>query len=466
MSDPHEFPPPEDGDKTVLMPSPGGRTRGGAAARPVPPIFPEDSPSAQPADDRSATKGLIGAGSNPFLRAATGLLALISHMRTARGHHDVPLLRRRMITAMRRLESDLRQDGLGQEDIRKAQYAVCALSDETVLSTPWGFQSQWNTEPLQITLFGKGFSGEFFYDILREALRYPSGTIDLLELYYVCLSLGYKGRYGRERADAQALDDLKVEVYRTIIRERGEPINDLSPRWRGATDRRPVIARYVAWWTVPIVVVALLIGAYSWLSFDLNRDSDRVFTRLSKLSVPTPLPSPEPLPEPQSRQPPQELVTTWVDGIRLTLRPEIDRELLAVEEFAGTGRIVLFNRGLFPSGQAEVGDAFKPVIEKIGQVLAQNDPPGPYVVSGHTDNVPIRTLRFPSNYHLSEARAQAVAKILAQHLPDPTRLRPEGRADKEPIASNRSPEGQALNRRVQIEVPLPVTGRGAGITTQ
>lgn len=452
------------------MPTPGGRTRGGAAAGPEPARH--DAGPRPPRPDMLAGEhgfslsGLPGAGSNPYLRWGTPLLALASHMRTARGHQDVVTLRRRVMAAIRQFDADLRQAGVAPEDIRKAQYGLCALIDETVLSTPWGFQSEWSTEPLQITLFGKGIGGEFFYEILRDALRYPSGNINLLELYYVCLSLGYKGRYGRERDGGRALENIKLEVYRVILRERGEPTNDLSPRWRGATDRRPMISRYVAWWAVPIVVIALVTAAYAGLSFDLNDESDQVFARISELPTPTPVPPPVVEPVEQPEVPPPSPPPTWVDHARETLRPEIEQELLAVKESDGTGRIVLYNRGLFPSGRADVGDTFKPVIEKIGRVLAQDTPPGPYIVSGHTDNVPIRTLRFPSNYHLSKARAEAVATLLAQYLPDPSLLRPEGRADREPIASNATAEGKALNRRVEIEVPIPVDQAGTGITTE
>ena len=72
------------------------------------------------------------------------------------------------------------------------------------------------------------------------------------------------------------------------------------------------------------------------------------------------------------------------------------------------------------------------------------------IIVGHSDNVPIKSSRFPSNMHLSLARAESVMRTLAARLDDPSRLRAEGRAEQHPIASNDTREGRAKNRRIEI----------------
>ena len=81
---------------------------------------------------------------------------------------------------------------------------------------------------------------------------------------------------------------------------------------------------------------------------------------------------------------------------------------------------------------------------------ALNQVPGIVVVSGHTDDRPIRTLRYPSNYQLSLQRAQSVLDIIASKINDKGRLRVEGMADSQPIAANDTPDNRARNRRVEI----------------
>jgi len=104
--------------------------------------------------------------------------------------------------------------------------------------------------------------------------------------------------------------------------------------------------------------------------------------------------------------------------------------------------------GLFDSGKAEVKPAFYGLLQQIGNEL--NKVQGQVMVTGHTDNVPIRTLQFPSNWHLSKARADSVVKILATTSATPGRFISEGRADNEPVAPNDTPQNRALNRRVDI----------------
>jgi type VI secretion system protein ImpK len=72
------------------------------------------------------------------------------------------------------------------------------------------------------------------------------------------------------------------------------------------------------------------------------------------------------------------------------------------------------------------------------------------IVAGHSDNVPIKTARFPSNTHLSLARAESVMRQFATSVEDPSRLSAEGRAEKEPIAPNDTAEGRARNRRIEV----------------
>jgi type VI secretion system protein ImpK len=108
---------------------------------------------------------------------------------------------------------------------------------------------------------------------------------------------------------------------------------------------------------------------------------------------------------------------------------------------------------LFESGRAEIAPSEKPLVESVARALQQLT--GRVLVTGHTDNVPIRTLRFPSNWQLSKSRAEAVRALLAQTVA-PERLTAEGRADTQPLVPNDTPEHRARNRRVEITLePAP-----------
>lgn len=92
------------------------------------------------------------------------------------------------------------------------------------------------------------------------------------------------------------------------------------------------------------------------------------------------------------------------------------------------------------------------MFERIGAVL--RNVPGSVQVIAYTDNQPIRTVQFPSNFQLSAARAQAARAAIARTIGDAGRLRAEGRADADPIASNATADGREQNRRIEIVLHL------------
>lgn len=129
------------------------------------------------------------------------------------------------------------------------------------------------------------------------------------------------------------------------------------------------------------------------------------------------------------------------DG-RVQLAEDEHRIVIRIEE-----------RGSFPSGSADVTWEFEGLLLDMAEVFA--DIPGKLTIEGHTDNVPIRSDRFKSNWDLSAVRASSVANVLLESgAVEPQRLVVKGLADTRPRASNDSTETRALNRRVEIIIDL------------
>ncbi|MGF1525996.1 MAG: type VI secretion system protein TssL, long form [Candidatus Competibacterales bacterium] len=136
------------------------------------------------------------------------------------------------------------------------------------------------------------------------------------------------------------------------------------------------------------------------------------------------------------------------------LRREIDQGLVEVDIVEERLIVRFQGDGLFASGSAQVKEAIVPVLQRV--VRSLEDYPGGILGTGLTDNIPIRTLRFPSNWHLSQARAEAVRAILTGVMVDPERVIAEGKSDAEPLVANDTPANRALNRRVDISLLSPV----------
>ena len=133
------------------------------------------------------------------------------------------------------------------------------------------------------------------------------------------------------------------------------------------------------------------------------------------------------------------------------LADAIQQGLIEVDAYKDRVLIRIRERGSFGSGRAELRDEFKPVLQIVAEVLNQRD--GHFVISGHTDDIPIETRQFRSNWDLSSSRAASVVHFFIQEGDvDPERLEIRAMADNEPLVPNDSWENRATNRRVEISV--------------
>jgi type VI secretion system protein ImpK len=212
------------------------------------------------------------------------------------------------------------------------------------------------------------------------------------------------------------------------------------------------VAALIPVWVIASATAALLVLMFVGFSWWLNSKSDDLYAAFAGLpptgaiviehETPPPPPPPEPAPEQVAETP------TQVERVRGFLEPEIEEGLVTVLEDNQTITVRLRARGMFGSGSATVSDRFSEVIRRVGEAL--NEEPGKVIIEGHTDSIPIRTVRFPSNFDLSLARAEAVRDQIAPLLDDPGRLSVEGKAATEPIADNDTAEGREANRRTDI----------------
>jgi len=137
------------------------------------------------------------------------------------------------------------------------------------------------------------------------------------------------------------------------------------------------------------------------------------------------------------------------EALRKALDEEIEQGLIDME--VTDQRIILMVRekGSFPSGSADIIEPFKNIVSKISEVFSEFD--GIIIVSGHTDNIPIKTYRFRSNWELSSSRAVSVIhELVKDRVLKSKRFEVAAYADTQPIDSNATAKGRAKNRRVEI----------------
>ncbi|MBL8225748.1 MAG: flagellar motor protein MotD [Chromatiales bacterium] len=128
----------------------------------------------------------------------------------------------------------------------------------------------------------------------------------------------------------------------------------------------------------------------------------------------------------------------------------IDRELIRVQRTDSWIEVEINTDILFPSGSAAIDPAAVSILERVATILATR--PWPVRVEGHTDDRPISTLQFPSNWELSAARAARIVRLLQERGISPARLTVAGFAEQQPVAGNDTPEGRNRNRRVVMVI--------------
>jgi type VI secretion system protein ImpK len=416
---------PEDSpesEKTIIRPRPGVRAGAalGLAARPA-------AVSNEPLDE-----ALLSFGHNPILSAAHPLLVIASEIRNLPSHPNPEMLRAQLTEAVKRFERDCETRGVTRENAVAARYVLCTAVDECAGSTPWGGGGLWARDTLLIRFHNETWGGEKVFQLLGKLAESPSANRDLLELIYVCISLGFEGRFRIADNGKQQLELTRERLYQLITQHSPERSKAFSLKWEPAQVEKQSWMSATPFWAFCAVIGLLGVSIYGLYSYWLANRSDPAFAAIQSIRLK------------QAQAAPVAAAKPRLAGF---LEAEIAANLVSVRDEASRSIVTLKGDNFFAPGSAAISSAALSTLEKIANALQKN--PGAVLIQGHSDNVPIRSVRFPSNWELSKERALSVQSLLGK-IVEPQRLRSEGVADSEPVSPNDTPANRAKNRRVEI----------------
>jgi type VI secretion system protein ImpK len=438
-----------ESDRTIIKPSgnrakaPSGGTippagGGGAAAAAGSPAVELGLPP--PA-------ALLGQASvNPLVQAAAALLAAAPRLRAMPRHPNPQALRASLTESIKQFEQVARAQNLPNEQVVAARYVLCTLLDEAASSTPWGGAGAWGAQSLLVQFHNEGWGGEKVFQLLTRLAENPAQHRNLLELIYMALSLGFEGRYKVLDNGRAQLDSLRERLALMLRQLAGPAEKTLSTQWQGVQEAPKRLRDGIAPWVVAVAAALLLLLVFVGLRLSLSAQTDAAFSALAGLdakAAATPAPVAVPVLVPVAATPTPRLAQL--------LQADIEAGTVQVKDFADRSIVTVLGDTLFDSGSADVAGRALPLFTHIAAAL--NQVPGRVLITGHSDNQPIRSLRFQSNWHLSVARAQSVRDLLAATV-TAARFSAEGRAEAEPVADNSTAEGRARNRRVEITLTV------------
>lgn len=308
MSTDDPFYNPDDSDKTVIRPMPGGGARPAPGAAPAPapgavqqpsPVAPAQNfqqpaaapqqpaaPQAAPVAASSAPIGPTRTGSNIITDAAAQLLALVGRLKNTAQHADVAGLHRQVVQAIQTFENNAREAGASPEALLISRYGLCAAIDETVLNTPWGSTSVWSSHSMLITFHQEAAGGEKFFQVLDHLRQEPAKNIDLIELYAIILSLGLQGKYRMIQNGHSMLDGLRDELFNIVRQQRGEYERELSPNWHGLQAKANTLAQQVPLWVIAALTGIILLCVYLGFNFMLVNNAKPALDTFQTISQP------------------------------------------------------------------------------------------------------------------------------------------------------------------------------------
>nr|WP_310143710.1 type VI secretion system protein TssL, long form [Burkholderia ambifaria] len=378
----------------------------------------------------------VQSAQNRLLEAASALLRAQADMPEHLEPEQILALHMLLDQEVRVFEKLCEQANIRRDHMIGASYCLCTALDEAATQTAWGKKGssaiEWIQGGLATTFHGDLKGGDKIYLLIGRLLEDPHEHRDLLEVIYRILSLGFEGRYRGVTDGKRKHDAIRQRLYNVITSQR-EPVPlALSPHWQStAKGKRLSFTDFPVWITVTVLSVILL-GLFGWFKYELVSRSADVQKQIADIARMTPPPAPPQL------------------HLKQLLQDEIAAGTVSVDEDARHSAVTFRGDAMFKPGGASVQASMNPLIAKIATEIAKV--PGKVTIIGYTDSVPIRSRHFASNLALSEERAIQIMQMLQTAGVPANRLEAVGKGDADPVGDNRTAQGRAQNRRVEIDV--------------
>jgi type VI secretion system protein ImpK len=388
---------------------------------------------------------------NPLVWLASRILVRLAGMRTGQMPVTTPQFHAEMIESIGTFKDAIIEIGTDAATVDSATYAVCATVDDVMQNIPSNQGFEWARRSMVVQFFGENIGGDRFWATVDDLLRRPSGKEELLELLHACIAAGFLGKYRLTGREDRGLGDRMAAMHAELARSIPKTGHPLAPNWQGIVAPVRRIGLTAPLLVATALAACILLAAYAFFLFALSDRTETVSSDLAALhdgttaliierNTPPPIVVPPP---PTSER---------LERIQAALAKQITEKTIAVEAIGPRIRITTKIGGLFKSGSDQLNPQHLPYIAAIAGSL---DPEKCRItIVGHTDSDRVSTLKFPDNQALSEARAKSAAIELGKTLKDPNRIDTQGRGANEPIAKEVDNAAKALNRRIEIFVPL------------
>ncbi len=225
------------------------------------------------------------AGLNPLADAASTLFTAIGKLKQIKSCKQWVKLQNELVQTVLLFQETITKLGYQPEYIVVCRYLMCATIDDIISNTPWGSQGQWEPYALLTTLNQDAAREDKFFTILERAVQEPEHYIDLMELMYICLSLGYKGQYRASDHNQFQLEQMTHSLYKHIRAYRGgfskslSPVPLKTPRTSLKSPLRPAMPT----WMILFISICFVMVLFISLGYLMEMTTNEAFKNIAAI---------------------------------------------------------------------------------------------------------------------------------------------------------------------------------------
>lgn len=219
-------------------------------------------------------------GLNPLVDASAYLFSIIGKLKQIKSYRHLKKLQKELILEINHFQDAAKAHGYSSEYILVSRFALCATLDDIIANTSWGGQGQWDSHTMLAVFNQDAMNHERFFVILERIVKDPEQYIDVMELMYICLSLGFKGNYRTTEFGSNQLEQITNALYKRIRMHHGDFSKTLAPFSLKVTSLAKQSSSGKPFWLFPLITTGVILAIFLGLGYMLDSISQQAYQEL------------------------------------------------------------------------------------------------------------------------------------------------------------------------------------------
>lgn len=217
---------------------------------------------------------------NPFITSASPLIRSIINFQKSSETNEIHDVREDLVSKINLYNENAHKYGIEENEVLVTRYIICTFADELINTTFLGKNNNWSNNSLLSIFHNETYGGENFFHLMDKFLKIPAKYIHILELMYICLSLGFEGKYRVLDRGQIELNNIKDSLFRQIKIVQGrDPMNFYSSQ-EAAKDKYRLFSK-VSYPVLVMSILSLLVIIYLSLTFSLHQQDTKFIELLN-----------------------------------------------------------------------------------------------------------------------------------------------------------------------------------------